>query len=381
MKVVFKVILSLVLFFSVLSPAIETEASGKFKDTRGHWAEKEINYLSGIGIINGFTDGSFKPNVSVTRGQTAIMLVRALGINTANRPNPGFKDLSPKHSAYKYIAALVDEGLYPKGVNYAPDKPLKREEMARMLVRAYSLKGNKNVTFKDVPKSYWAHPYISVLAENGITTGYSNGTFKPKEEVTRGQFSVFLSRALNDSFQKTPVSPAPPVKTTPVLMKDVTFGMTYQQVKNRETRRLIFDSHDLEPGVLIYEVRKYNLDADLTYVFDYNNLSGVWYEFNPFGYYFTGSELYNGYSVIKTEVIREFGQPAISDEYNYADYGSLWIMNGYDVMLYATNMSGESKITLSYHKQGYQGASVRSEESKLNQLKEKMNEYSKDINN
>ena len=51
-------------------------------------------------------------------------------------------------------------------------------------------------TFPDVPTSHWAFQYVEALAASGITQGYSDGTFRPTNPVTRAQMATFLSRAL-----------------------------------------------------------------------------------------------------------------------------------------------------------------------------------------
>jgi hypothetical protein len=172
-----------------------------FKDvTTDYWAVKEIAFLSEQGIIKGYKDGTFKPDSIVTRGQAAAMIVRALGLNTANRPAPSFKDIK-NHWANKEIATLVAEGIYPNGgATFNPNQPLTREEMARIIVNGFKLKGGQAKDFKDVPKSRWSYRYIQALAANKITTGYIDGTFKPTNPVTRAQFSVFLSRVLDERY-------------------------------------------------------------------------------------------------------------------------------------------------------------------------------------
>jgi hypothetical protein len=178
--------------------------TANFKDvSNDFWAKAEIDYLMGEGIIRGYQDGTFKPNHDVTNSQAAIMLVRALKVNTTNRPNPNFSDVSSTHPAYKEIATAVDAGIFPKGKTFDPNGPISRESMARALVNAFKLQGTKSFRFSDVPSSYWAYPYIVKLAENDITTGYSDGTFKAKNNVTRAQFAAFTARALSSDYRPT----------------------------------------------------------------------------------------------------------------------------------------------------------------------------------
>lgn len=175
----------------------------KYKDVGlDNWAVKEIAYLSDFGYIYGFSDGTFKPTKNVTKSEAAAMVVRALGIDINNRPAPSFRDVSKKHWSYKPIAALVDEGIYPNGTSFNPSKPLTREEMAMILVNAYDLKGTYSKTYKDVSNKRWSYKYISTLAANNITIGYNDETFRPLNPLTRAQFSVFLSRILDERYKQ-----------------------------------------------------------------------------------------------------------------------------------------------------------------------------------
>ncbi|MFL0361793.1 S-layer homology domain-containing protein [Pseudobacillus sp. 179-B 2D1 NHS] len=199
MKKIIKVILPLILLLSFFCSAIQTEASSKFKDIKNHWAEEEIKNLSSKGVISGFKDGTFKPNITVTKAQAAIMIARALNLDLNNRPNPNFADVGTSHTAYKAIAALVDEGYFFKTPKFYPDHAFIRQEMARILVTAYSLKGVGQSHFADVPTWDVKYKDIDALAYNSITQGYPDGTFRPHTSVTRAQFSVFIVKAMQAS--------------------------------------------------------------------------------------------------------------------------------------------------------------------------------------
>ncbi|WP_050183940.1 S-layer homology domain-containing protein [Domibacillus robiginosus] len=177
-------------------------ASAAFKDVgRTYWANEEITYLTNKKIISGFKDQTFQPNASVTKIQAMIMTAKALNLDLSNRPAPGFNDLPKSSSGYAEAAAIVDEGLFPKSASLKPAEPITRVQMARMLTAAFKWKASDSVSFKDVPKSFWGHPYITALADQNITLGYPDGTFKPNNALTRSQFSVFLARALNNDYK------------------------------------------------------------------------------------------------------------------------------------------------------------------------------------
>ncbi|PAQ13806.1 hypothetical protein CD798_13340 [Bacillaceae bacterium SAOS 7] len=198
MKKYIAVLFSMMLFFSSA-----LMASAAFKDVSNtHWAFDEITYLTENKVINGYTDGTFRPQEQLTRVQAMILMAKALNLDLSNRPNPGFKDMPPSHGSYKYVAAVMDEGLFPKKSNYLdPYKPMTRDYMANMLAEGFDLKASGKNPFKDVPSKHWAYEPIIALASNNITLGYGDGTFRPNTAVTRAQFSTFLAKARDDQFK------------------------------------------------------------------------------------------------------------------------------------------------------------------------------------
>ncbi|MEK4495175.1 S-layer homology domain-containing protein [Ureibacillus sp. FSL W8-0352] len=173
-----------------------------FKDVpESHPSIFEIEFLADSGIIKGYQDQTFKPSNNVTNSQVALMITRALNLNVENRPAPGFQDLGKiDEVTYKAIAAVVDEGIFPKGDTFRPFEPITRGEMAQVLVNAFHLKGTTNQEFKDVSKNHTFYQAIKVLAANNITTGFEDGTFKPSQPLTRAHFSTFMSRIIEPDF-------------------------------------------------------------------------------------------------------------------------------------------------------------------------------------
>lgn len=171
-----------------------------FKDLPKY--QKEIGQLLDLGVITGFADHTFRPNLPITRLQAVMMLAREMKLDTGNSPDPNFKDVKKGQPGYEVIAAAVAEGIISgKGDgSFDPQGKLTRGEMAKILVKAYDLKTATTYkeTFKDVPASYWAHGFIKAIAANKITTGYGDGTFRPGDDLTRLQFSLFMSRYINN---------------------------------------------------------------------------------------------------------------------------------------------------------------------------------------
>ncbi|QSS98860.1 S-layer homology domain-containing protein [Pontibacillus sp. ALD_SL1] len=180
-----------------------THAQTEFPDVNENvTGNEEIQYLEDKGIIQGYLDGTFRPGNNVSRMEAAIMLTRELGLSTEDRPNPNFDDISTEHPHYKYVAALVDEGII-KGTDsneFQPDRNIKRIEMAAVLTRAYNLENEPiSKEFDDVSGN---RKYVSEVVSNRISVGFPDNTFRPSAPTTRAQFSIFLARTMDNQFKK-----------------------------------------------------------------------------------------------------------------------------------------------------------------------------------
>ncbi|MEB2280166.1 S-layer homology domain-containing protein [Lysinibacillus xylanilyticus] len=150
------------------------------------------------GIITGYGDGTFKPDVKISRQHAAVLIQRVKKLN----PKVGlkaYKDVPKTHQYYDAIMQLQQTGLIkadPKG-NFNPDKELTRGEMALILATAFDLKATGKHPFKDVSQTTEEGKAIAALYEAEITTGYDATTFKPNEPLSRAHYAVFLYRALN----------------------------------------------------------------------------------------------------------------------------------------------------------------------------------------
>ena len=108
-----------------------------------------------------------------------------------------------KSSIYTYFYKEGQKGTnksyitgYPDG-SFKPENNITREEVATMIARAFEFSnGNTNTKFSDVNSSNWAYTYVMQCASRGIITGYPNGTFKPKDNITRAELYAMIFRAL-----------------------------------------------------------------------------------------------------------------------------------------------------------------------------------------
>lgn len=170
-----------------------------FSDISDHFAKDEIVRLSAEGVIKGVSDTLFGPEQSMTRAQASALAVRVLDL-PLDSSAPPFTDTA-SHWARQEIAAAAKAGLfigYPDG-SFKPDAPVTRAEMtvvlARMLEQAYS---GRALPFSDVGADHWAYHEIAALSDLGIINGYTDGTFKPWRNITRGEGAAILGRAWDE---------------------------------------------------------------------------------------------------------------------------------------------------------------------------------------
>ncbi len=194
----------MVSLFLLLMLAAPNAKAATFKDISTSYSfYKEINYLVNKKIVSGYSNGMFKPNQVVTRAEAAIMIGRAKGLDGTKKKTV-FSDVNASNGASGYIQSAVDAGIiqgFPDGT-FRPDETVTRGQVAILVSKAFQLTKTTKVTYKDVSLSSAAYPSIGKASAVRITLGYADNTFRPNLGVTRGQFSAFLARALDPSFTK-----------------------------------------------------------------------------------------------------------------------------------------------------------------------------------
>ncbi|MEY9978812.1 S-layer homology domain-containing protein [Lysinibacillus sp. RC79] len=212
MKQILKIVCALLIAVCLIP--IEGVHAASFKDvSKDNTLITEIDYLVEKGIINGYPNNLFKPNTYVTRAQVAVMLTRALGLQTTNVKDPKYQDVPTTHPYYKEITAVQNAGIFDTAQKFNPTATLTRGDMAIVLQRAFKLKGSESSYFTDVSAKTRGYKEISVIFSNNIVRGYDDGSFKPNLPLTRAHFSAFLARALTLS--------------NPNLLKDTAYDYTY----------------------------------------------------------------------------------------------------------------------------------------------------------
>ncbi|WP_379135820.1 S-layer homology domain-containing protein [Paenibacillus sp. sgz500958] len=187
--------------------------SATFDDVTGHWAQEDIDLLASKLILNGKTEGCFAPGASVNRAEFAAMLVRSLGlqptasVSTTKVDFTDVKDTSWFAADARSAALLGLVQGYADG-SFRPDAPITREQMAVMASRALELlhdqateKDNSGplVSFKDASGiSSWAKDAVELLTASGIMNGQPSGSFAPTSNTSRAEAAVILRRLLTE---------------------------------------------------------------------------------------------------------------------------------------------------------------------------------------
>lgn len=209
--------------------------------TKDHRFYDEITYLMDKGIVTGYSNGTVQPDRVVTRAEAAIMIGRLKGFSGEQQATP-FSDVPKGHFASGYIAESVEAGLlsgYPNGT-YQPDAPIIRGDMAIILQRVFELGMRMDEEFTDVSLNMKAYGPIENLLAASITIGYPDGTFRPLDNVTRGQFSAFLARGLEPKFQNDASIPDS-------YLRDKT--KTYVMTGGGDTLTYVYKKHSLNAGM------------------------------------------------------------------------------------------------------------------------------------
>lgn len=133
----------------------------------------------------------------VTRAEVAEMMARALQLDGEKQTTP-FRDVSRNHPRSGYITKAVEAGIisgYSDGT-FRPNEKVTRGQMALFLARTFQLEQMATTKFKDVGPSMSAYKAIQQIVAARITTGYSDGTFRPNATLQRGQIAAFTARAI-----------------------------------------------------------------------------------------------------------------------------------------------------------------------------------------
>ncbi|MDI6824691.1 MAG: S-layer homology domain-containing protein [Bacillota bacterium] len=181
------------------------EAAPRFPDLAGHWARDDVMRGVELGFLDGYPDGTFRPDGSVTRAEFAKMVAAAFKLERA-AGKAVFQDCRGTWFEPYLVAACSAAVVVPEeyGAFYRPDEPIPRAEAAAYLVRALGRGGSAalrdpgDAPFDDcarVPAFY--RGAVAEAAVLGILKGYPDGTVRGESGCTRAEAVVLVLRAVD----------------------------------------------------------------------------------------------------------------------------------------------------------------------------------------
>lgn len=183
----------------------KSEVKG-FRDLpQSHWAYQYVTELCNYGVISGYDDGSFRPEAQITRGEFIKIITESMNINSSNNAQVSFIDVKPADWVYPYVQRLAAIGAingYEDG-SCGVRKNISREEASVFIERVLKI---KNITFIEADDNgfvdegdiaEYAKEAVKTLSGAGIISGFEDGRFMPKNNLTRAQAAVIIYRAVS----------------------------------------------------------------------------------------------------------------------------------------------------------------------------------------
>jgi len=216
----------LTLTLSLVLTLPTSAAAAPFPDLADHWAASEVAQAVQAGFVNGYPDGTFRPDETISRAEFVKMLTAANGLSPGTEtaravvqaaapylpegPTRGLIDLAG-HWLYQqgWLDPAVAFGLvvpndYEHG-EFHPDSPITRQEIAVMTVRARGLVRTAVETpagdlgFTDQAQlPAWVRGYVAQAVKAGILRGYPDGSFGGSRPATRAEAVVMIQRTIQD---------------------------------------------------------------------------------------------------------------------------------------------------------------------------------------
>ena len=188
---------AITLMFGVISIAAASEyftdvpSSSEFAKYVDHLAEENI--VSGSG-------GMFYPSNNLSRGELTKIAVLAADLTLDTSGGQFFSDVAPSNPFYQYVQTAHNAGVingYSDGT-FRPDNPVSRGASAKIIVKAFNYSENLSNAphFTDVPATHDFYTYIETAFNRGLIGGYGNGTFGPNDNIKRDQMAKIISLAL-----------------------------------------------------------------------------------------------------------------------------------------------------------------------------------------
>jgi uncharacterized protein YjdB len=167
-------------------------------DITGHWAEASIQKWVEAGVVNGYKDGTFKPDKGITRAEFIKITNGLFGFKELE--NTGFSDVPAGAWYAGEVKKAVYEGFvsgYEDG-NFKPNNGISRQEAAKIIDTILDMDGTDDTAFNsygdkaDVPS--WSRNALTYMVKKGYLSGYPDKTLRPASGITRAETVSMLDR-------------------------------------------------------------------------------------------------------------------------------------------------------------------------------------------
>jgi uncharacterized repeat protein (TIGR02543 family) len=167
------------------------------------WKADGTNHFA---YISGKAGGIFSPDIQMTRAEVAVTFARLLQESsefTGSYSNT-FMDVSTGAWYANAVGFVQSMGLingYPDG-SFRPENNITRAEFAAIVNRFADAAVSGSISYTDVPESHWAYSYIRTISNSGWTNGYPDGSFRPENNITRAEVVAIVNRMTGRSIDK-----------------------------------------------------------------------------------------------------------------------------------------------------------------------------------
>jgi hypothetical protein len=170
------------------------------EDIKGHWAESCITDLMEKGILEGYSDSTFRPEDKINRASAAVTITKVLGLEKGEY-NRKFADRLPEW-AEDSVMAVCKAGIMNgyEDNTFRAEKNITRQELAVMIVKTLGYKDvqDKRTSFIDNDKmGKWSESYVAKAFDLQLIKGYGDNSFRPDNMTTRAEFAAIIKKAMD----------------------------------------------------------------------------------------------------------------------------------------------------------------------------------------
>lgn len=194
-----KIMIALLLAILIASSGIVESAQIEFKDISSHWAKDIIIETASKGFINGYEDGSFKPDNMISVKEALAILGR-YAMSNQELVNNQVADyqIEPNSKNWGYLEVNFAMDRMPMNIFAGSEssRAITREETAYIISNLFKgIEGTEKVQISDINNSKF-QAEVQNLVAGGIISGFPDGSFKPELQITRAELTSLLFKII-----------------------------------------------------------------------------------------------------------------------------------------------------------------------------------------